>query len=80
MFRKKETLNGFELEPEKGHKGRIEYNQKKCKKHYKCVKYCPAVAISVRPDKFIKIDHEKCIRCGLCVEVCPEKALRTREK
>jgi Fe-S-cluster-containing hydrogenase component 2 len=44
------------------------------------VKYCPAIAISVLPDKFIFIDHEKCIRCALCTTVCPTKALLMKQK
>ncbi|MBR9680415.1 MAG: 4Fe-4S binding protein [Candidatus Altiarchaeota archaeon] len=55
--------------------GRVDYTKSKCIKCHLCVKHCPAVAIKVVKDKFIKVDHEMCIRCSVCTEVCPTKAL-----
>ena len=80
IFKKKQTEEGFTREFPKERMGHIKYNQKKCTKSYVCVKYCPANAISIGPDKFIRIDHEKCIRCGICVRECPSRALSIKEK
>ncbi|MBQ9104688.1 MAG: 4Fe-4S dicluster domain-containing protein, partial [Mailhella sp.] len=48
----------------------------------KCVKVCPASAISLENDR-IQIDQRACLaygeNCGMaCVEACPRKILRSR--
>jgi formate hydrogenlyase subunit 6/NADH:ubiquinone oxidoreductase subunit I len=80
LFRKRLTEKGFYVEPPAEAEGRVEYCKEKCKKSYLCMKNCPAIAISVTPDKFISIDHEKCIRCAVCTVVCPTKALVMKPK
>ena len=80
LFRRRQTQKGLVRDFPKERVGRIYYNQKKCTKAYRCVKYCPANAISVGPDGYIRIDHEKCIRCGICVRECPSKALKAKSK
>jgi uncharacterized protein (DUF362 family) len=51
---------------------------KKCVLCKKCIKVCPAGALSV-VDKKIKIDEEKCVSCYCCHEVCPKKAIEIRK-
>ncbi|HDR53744.1 MAG TPA: 4Fe-4S dicluster domain-containing protein [archaeon] len=80
LFRSRQTDPGFSREFPKERMGRVVYDEKKCIKCYECVRNCPAVAISVRPDKFVQVDDEKCIRCGLCVRKCPTRALKMKEK
>ena len=80
LFRKRQTLKGYERIPHKDFKGKVHYDQKKCKKSYACVKNCPPTAIKIRKDGFIEINHEVCIRCGICTEICPTKALRIEKK
>jgi Pyruvate/2-oxoacid:ferredoxin oxidoreductase delta subunit len=80
LFRRRETLEGDRREVPRWSEGRVHYDRAKCDKNYACVKHCPAVAISIREDKFIEIDHEKCIRCAVCTEVCPTKALTMKKE
>ena len=80
IFRKRDTVKGFTREFPKERVGKIYYNPKKCTKKYECVKYCPANAISIGPDKLIVIDDKKCIRCGICVRMCPSKALKAKSQ
>jgi formate hydrogenlyase subunit 6/NADH:ubiquinone oxidoreductase subunit I len=80
LFRRRITEKGFYVEPPPEAEGRVEYDKSKCTKCHLCVKYCPAIAISVLPGKFISVDNEKCIRCSLCTAVCPTKALVMKPK
>lgn len=48
----------------------------RCNKCGKCVKQCPAKAIS--PDYPQKTDTEKCISCGHCIVVCHRHSRRFR--
>ena len=41
----------------------------------KCVKECPAKAISAK-DNLASVDQSKCSGCGTCVEVCVTKCIR----
>lgn len=50
------------------------FNREKCILCQKCVKICPAKALSADDNK-INIDTEKCIRCYCCDEMCSEKAI-----
>jgi electron transport complex protein RnfB len=45
----------------------------------KCVKTCPAGAISMEGAPLAKIDPEKCTNCGECEKVCPTTAIRRVE-
>ena len=56
----------------------VDYTRKRCIKCHLCVRYCPAIAINVVEEGFVKVDNEKCIRCAVCTEVCPTKALVMR--
>ena len=47
-----------------------------CIKCRKCVKACPAEAITWNKDKSIpEFDFEKCTDCKACIEACPQKIL-----
>lgn len=46
-----------------------------CRGCTKCVKECPAGAISGEVKKQHSIDKGKCIKCGACIEVCPFGAI-----
>ncbi len=48
--------------------------QKKCIGCGKCIKWCPADAITIVDGKAF-ISNEKCTGCGECIEVCPEAAI-----
>jgi len=41
----------------------------------KCVKGCPAGAISGEVKKQHSIDKDKCIKCGACIKICPFNAV-----
>ena len=41
-----------------------------CKGCTKCVRLCPAGAISGEVKKLHVVDQEKCVKCGRCVEAC----------
>jgi uncharacterized protein len=45
----------------------------KCINCKKCVKECPANAITLNP---VKINKKKCIGCGKCIGVCPLKLFK----
>ncbi|MEA4862086.1 MAG: NADH-ubiquinone oxidoreductase-F iron-sulfur binding region domain-containing protein [Victivallaceae bacterium] len=47
-----------------------------CIKCRRCIKTCPAGAIS---DDFV-IDNSKCTRCNSCIEICPKKTIRRVKK
>lgn|GEM_PF-4351208 len=75
LIKSKETIKGNGVKPPKWAETRVGYLPKKCIKCHLCVKYCPAVAISVVKDGFVHVNDEMCIRCSICTEVCPTKAL-----
>ena len=80
LFRRRETMKGFQRRKPDNYKGRVTYDKSKCTKCHICVKYCPANAIKIGEEGYIEVDHEKCIRCALCVALCPSKALRMVKK
>jgi len=41
----------------------------------KCIKACPASAISGKVKEKHLLDRAKCIKCGACVPTCPKKAI-----
>jgi len=48
----------------------------KCTHCYKCIKWCPASAISVDPaTRAAVIDHDICYGCGECVAACNYEAI-----
>ena len=47
----------------------------KCISCGRCVKNCPADAISFNSGNKAEIDPDKCIGCAMCISVCPEKAV-----
>jgi len=57
---------------------RPHFRHKTCILCGKCVKICPADALSIegQPKKKVHIDYQKCIRCYCCDEVCPVAAIR----
>lgn len=46
-----------------------------CRGCARCVKVCPAEAISGQLREAHYIDQSKCIVCGACIEVCPVQAI-----
>ena len=50
-------------------------NSKKCTGCGKCVKACPAGAISFPHEKFPHINKDLCIVCESCVEVCESESM-----
>lgn len=57
------------------HKGfKIASNPAICTGCGRCVKNCPAGAISLENGK-AKIDYQKCLGCGLCISICPLGAI-----
>lgn len=46
-----------------------------CRGCTKCLKKCPADAITGEANKQHIIHKHKCIKCGTCIEVCPFKAI-----
>jgi signal transduction histidine kinase/iron only hydrogenase large subunit-like protein len=47
--------------------------EKKCRRCYNCVRFCPAKAIRVEKGQAIVVP-ERCIGCGNCVKVCTQNA------
>ena len=54
------------------------FSEKACVHCLRCVKICPAHALSHAEGK-IKIDTGKCIRCYCCAEMCPADAISVKE-
>ena len=50
----------------------------KCRACGKCLKACPAEAISGARKVAHVIEESKCIQCGACRDVCPFDAVITR--
>ena len=80
LFRKRDTIEGFEREVPRWAEKRVEYNRSKCTRCHLCIKHCPAVAIRKVEDDFVEVNQEMCIRCAVCTEVCPTKALVMKGK
>jgi len=56
-------------------------DEKKCIQCGRCLKICPAEAIT-RPSRGLLapvIDYRKCIRCFCCSEICPEAAISLKK-
>jgi ferredoxin len=80
LFKPKQTAEGFRRDFPKERMGHVVYDPSKCIKCHLCVKHCPPVAISVNPDKTVKVDRQKCIRCGICTRLCPTGALTMKKE
>ena len=52
------------------------FNSERCIKCARCVRICPAKALSL--DKSIEISTDRCIRCYCCAEVCPQDAVQVK--
>lgn len=57
----------------------IKTNEAECRDCYKCVRYCPVKAISIKSSQdegrvHVKVLDESCIHDGLCTSICPQKA------
>lgn len=53
------------------------FGTEKCIRCLKCVRICPAHALSFsKEDERIVADYSKCIRCYCCHEMCPADAIR----
>lgn len=50
----------------------------KCVLCKKCIKVCPADALSI-VDKKISLNEDKCVSCYCCHEVCPKKAIEIKK-
>ncbi|MGB3932999.1 MAG: 4Fe-4S dicluster domain-containing protein, partial [bacterium] len=53
--------------------GIITISAANCKNCYRCVRFCPVKAISIRDDQ-ARIEDKACIQCGICVNQCPQNA------
>lgn len=56
-----------------------EFGQPSCILCLRCVRICPAKALTVKEKKVV-IDTRKCVRCYCCHEVCPANAIVIKEK
>ena len=69
------TIGGFFKRSEPG----PEFIKDKCVQCLRCVKICPAHALSFSAgDKRIVADYSKCIRCYCCHEMCPADAIKIK--
>jgi uncharacterized protein (DUF362 family)/NAD-dependent dihydropyrimidine dehydrogenase PreA subunit len=51
------------------------FDRSRCTGCSRCVKICPAKALSLDNDRRIVVDYQSCIRCYCCHEVCPEDVI-----
>lgn len=57
---------------------RPKVNKRKCKGCQKCLRHCPAQAITMKKNK-ATIDLKKCIRCYCCQELCPYSLVKVKK-
>lgn len=62
----------------------ITTNEAKCRDCYKCIRYCPVKAISIKSNEntaevHARVIDERCVHDGRCVLVCPQKAKKVHE-
>lgn len=55
--------------------GIITISTANCKNCYRCVRFCPVKAISIKENQ-ARIEERACIQCGICVNQCPQNAKR----
>lgn len=48
-----------------------------CKNCYRCLRYCPVKAISIKNHQ-ARIEEKLCINCGACISQCPQNAKRVK--
>lgn len=51
----------------------LKFKKVNCKNCYKCIRYCPVKAISIKNNE-AQIIEKDCILCGNCTVVCPQNA------
>lgn len=56
----------------------IQFKEVNCKNCYKCIKSCPAKAISLKDDH-AQIIEDECVFCGKCLQVCPQNAKSVKD-
>lgn len=59
---------------------RPETNHEHCNACGRCEKWCPVGAISIGPDRVVRIDYDICYGCGECVAACAYGAIATQWK
>jgi ech hydrogenase subunit F len=63
-------------EPVPGYRGKIAFDENKCRLCGACSRICPAKAIEVdRAARTIKYYPFNCIYCHSCVEICPASCI-----
>ena len=56
----------------------VTVDKEKCTGCGLCVEVCSVEAISLSPQKEIKIEKERCLECGACEDECPNGAITVR--
>jgi uncharacterized protein (DUF362 family)/ferredoxin len=69
LFSRKLSIHRQQREP------RPLFDRSRCTGCGRCVKICPAKALSLDNDRRIVVDYQACIRCYCCHEVCPEQVI-----
>jgi len=57
---------------------KIVIDERLCKGTGRCVKACPAGAITLQNGQAV-IDHDKCDLDGICIPACPHDAISLQE-
>ncbi|MHB9004264.1 MAG: DUF362 domain-containing protein [Coriobacteriia bacterium] len=57
-----------------------ETDHEQCNACGRCEKWCPVGAISIGPDRVVRIDYDICYGCGECVAACAYGAIATQWK